>query len=75
VVGALTGDRLANNQPQQYQVVPREVTSCRTVNDMQQRLTGYRVTYDWRGQEYTTFMRDNPGRDMRVRVSVEPVVR
>jgi uncharacterized protein YcfJ len=75
VVGALTGDSLANNQPQQYQVVPREVTSCRTVNDMQQRLTGYRVTYDWRGQEYTTFMRDNPGRDMRVRVSVEPVVR
>jgi len=75
VVGALTGDRLANNQPQQYQVVPREVTNCRTVNDVQPRLTGYRVTYDWRGQEYTTFMRDNPGRDMRVRVSVEPVTR
>ena len=75
VVGALTGDRLANNQPQQYQVVPREVTNCRTVADMQPRLTGYRVTYDWRGQEYTTFMRDNPGRDIRVRVSVEPVVR
>jgi uncharacterized protein YcfJ len=75
VVGALTGDRLANSQPQQYQVVPREVTSCRTVNDVQPRLTGYRVTYDWRGQEYTTFMRENPGRDIRVRVSVEPVVR
>jgi uncharacterized protein YcfJ len=75
VVGALTGDRLANNQPQQYQVVPREVTSCRTVNDIQPRLTGYRVTYDWRGQEYTTFMRDNPGRNLQVRVSVEPVVR
>jgi uncharacterized protein YcfJ len=76
VVGALTGDRMANgNQPQQYEVVPRDVTSCRTVNDVQPRLTGYRVTYDWRGQEYTTFMRDNPGRDMRVRVSVEPVTR
>ena len=75
VVGALTGDRLANNQPQQYQVVPREVTNCRTVNDVQARLTGYRVTYDWHGQEYTTLMRDNPGRDMRVRVSVEPVTR
>jgi uncharacterized protein YcfJ len=75
VVGAITGDRMANNQPQQYEVVPREVTSCRTISDMQARLTGYRVSYDWRGQEYSTFMRSNPGPTLQVRVSVEPVVR
>lgn len=75
VVGAITGDRMANSQPQQYEVVPREVTSCRTVNDVQPRLTGYRVNYDWRGQQYSTFMRDNPGPTLQVRVSVEPVVR
>lgn len=75
VVGALVGDRIANQGREQYQVVPREVTSCRTVNEAQTRLTGYRVDYDYRGQHYTTFMRDNPGPHLQVRVSVEPVVR
>lgn len=75
VVGALAGDRIANQGREQYQVVPREVTSCRTVNEAQTRLTGYRVNYDYRGQQYSTFMRDNPGPSLQVRVSVEPVVR
>jgi uncharacterized protein YcfJ len=74
VVGALAGDRIARGN-EQYQVVPREVTSCRPVNDVQTRLTGYRVNYDYRGQNYTTFMRDNPGPNLQVRVSVEPVGR
>jgi uncharacterized protein YcfJ len=74
VLGALAGDRIARGN-EQYQVVPREVTSCRTVNDVQNRLTGYRVNYDYRGQHYTTFMRDNPGPSLQVRVSVEPVGR
>jgi uncharacterized protein YcfJ len=74
VVGALTGDRIANGDRQdQYVEVPREVTSCRTVSDTQSRLTGYRVGYDYHGQHYTTFMRDNPGPNLQVRVSVEPV--
>lgn len=75
VVGALAGDRMANQGRDQYQVVPREVTSCRTVTEAQTRLTGFRVHYDYRGQQYSTFMRDNPGPNLQVRVSVEPVVR
>jgi uncharacterized protein YcfJ len=76
VVGALAGDHLANrDRVEQYEVVPREVTSCRTVNDVQTRITGYRVTYDYRGQHYTTIMGENPGPNLQVRVSVEPVVR
>ncbi len=74
VIGAFAGDRVANNGYQeQYQVVPREVTSCRTVNEVQNRIAGYRVTYDYRGQLYTTLMRDDPGRELQVRVSVDPV--
>lgn len=74
VVGAFAGDRVANgNRQEQYQVVPREVTSCRTVNDVQTRIAGYRVTYDYRGQHYTTSMRENPGPNLQVRVSVDPV--
>jgi uncharacterized protein YcfJ len=76
VVGALTGNHIANGgRQEQYQVVPREVTSCRTVNDVQARLTGYRVDYDYRGQQYSTFMHENPGPNLQLRVSVEPVVR
>ena len=85
VVGAFAGDRLGNQgqwQPQyqqqyqqQYQEVPREVTRCRTVSDVQTRITGYRVNYEYRGQAYSTLMRENPGHQLPVRVTVEPVER
>jgi uncharacterized protein YcfJ len=75
VVGAFAGDRISNgNRPQQYVEVPREVTSCRTVNDVQTRLTGYRVGYEYRGQHLTTFMTEHPGTQLQVRVSVDPMV-
>ena len=76
VVGAFAGDRLANqDRREQYEEVPRQVTSCRTVNDVQTRITGYRVGYDYRGQHYTTMMREDPGPSLQVRVSVDPVAR
>ena len=51
----------------------REVTSCRTVSDVQTRINGYRVNDAYRGQSYSTPMRDNPGRQLQVRVSVERI--
>jgi uncharacterized protein YcfJ len=76
VVGAFTGDRMANGErTDQYEEVPREVTSCRTVSDVQTRITGYRVNYEYRGQHYTTLMHENPGASLQVRVSVDPIVR
>ena len=62
-----------DNGQQQYEQVPREVTQCRTVNDVQTRINGYRVGYEYRGQHYTTMMHENPGPNLQVRVSVEPV--
>jgi len=75
VIGAITGDRLQNNgQPQQVvQAPPREVRNCRTVADVQQQLTGYRVTYEYRGNQYQTVMREQPGQSLPVRVSVTPL--
>jgi len=75
VIGALTGDRLQNSgQPQQIvQAPPREVRNCRTVADVQQQLTGYRVTYEYRGNQYQTVMREQPGQSLPVRVSVTPL--
>jgi uncharacterized protein YcfJ len=89
VLGAFAGDRFDNrdqrgqyeqaqyNQTQyiqpQYENVQREVKECRVINETQARLTGFRVVYDYRGQQYTTFTRANPGNSLPVRVSVEPV--
>ncbi len=76
VVGALVGDRVGgNNRAPQYQVVPREVTTCNTVNEVQSRVNGYRVAYDYHGQVYNTVMPRDPGQYVQVRVSVDPVVR
>lgn len=76
VVGAFTGNNLANRDRwQQPEPLSREVTTCRDVDDVQSRLVGYRVTYDYHGQQYTTLMRENPGRFVPVRVSVDLVGR
>jgi uncharacterized protein YcfJ len=76
VVGALAGDHVANQgRAPQYQEAAREVKQCRTVNEVQTQLTGYRVNYEYRGQVYSTFMRENPGPTLPVRVSVVPVER
>ena len=83
VLGAIAGDRMENdgqggqrvqydNRP--YEVAQREVKSCRTVYDTQTRITGYRVAYEYRGQNYTTFMHTNPGNSLPVRVTVDPIV-
>ena len=75
VVGAIAGDRIAghNDRYEQVQDTPRQVSRCQMVNDVQPRLTGYRVAYDYRGQTYSTVLPQNPGPYLQVRVSVDPV--
>ena len=51
------------------------VQTCQTVNDMQQRLTGYQVAYEYRGQEFVALLPQDPGPRLQVRVSVDPVLR
>jgi uncharacterized protein YcfJ len=41
-------------------------------NDYEERIDGYRVTYDYNGREYTTEMPYDPGERIRVRVDVAP---
>ena len=72
IVGAIAGDRIANNNAVAAPET-REVRSCRTVYDQQNRLTGYRVIYDYRGMEQSTIMREQPGPTIPVRVSVTPL--
>ncbi len=80
VLGAMAGDRMENDGHRDHydnrrqEISQREVQRCRTVYDVQTRLTGYNVAYEYRGQNYTTFMRTNPGNRLPVRVSVDPIV-
>ncbi|MDH3978285.1 MAG: glycine zipper 2TM domain-containing protein [Gammaproteobacteria bacterium] len=39
----------------------------------EERIEGYRVTYRYQGRDYVTRMPDEPGKKIRVRVSVDPV--
>lgn len=73
VIGAIAGDRIANGARQPHAQTQREVRSCRTVYDQQQQLTGYLVTYEYRGHQYSTVMREQPGNSVPVRVSVTPL--
>jgi uncharacterized protein YcfJ len=73
VVGAIAGDRIASNGAVPFDQGQREVRTCRTVHEVQSRPIGYRVNYEYRGNQYTTVMRDQPGPTMPVRVSVTPL--
>lgn len=76
VAGGFVGNRItaSNYGYDMVQPAAQQVTRCQTVNEMQSRLAGYQVVYDYRGQSYTTLLRENPGANLQVRVSVEPVV-
>ena len=76
VVGAIAGDHVANRDQAGHSTCrTRRARSqqCRTVNEVQQQLTGYRVNYEYHGQLYSTITRENPGHSLPVRVSVVPV--
>jgi uncharacterized protein YcfJ len=76
-VGAVVGAFTLSNRDRWQQPEPtsREITTCRDVEDVQSRLVGYQVTYDYHGQQFTTLMQENPGRFVSVRVSVDLVGR
>jgi uncharacterized protein YcfJ len=52
----------------------RVVQRCATQyeRDYEERIDGYRVTYEYNGREFTTRMPYDPGKTMRVHVAVAP---
>lgn len=78
VIGAFAGDRVASRDragDRYEQLPPRQVQTCQTVNEVQQRITGYQVAYEYRGQQFSTVLPQDPGASLQVRVSVDPVLR
>ena len=77
IIGTLAGDRAESNSAQANAAPPtyseQAVRQCRTVDAWESRTTGYEVTYDYRGRNYTGFMSQDPGPRVRLRVSVDPI--
>src|SRR5690554_6745804 len=73
LAGAMIGRELSRG-PDEYRVDTEE--RCRTVNHrrIEERVIGYDVRYRYNGQEYVTRTDRDPGKRLRVRVSVTPVL-
>lgn len=80
IAGAVIGDKVAangglfasNDDHRDHDYRGREPQRCRTVDHYENRLTGYRVVYEYAGRNYTTVMQNQPGRQIPVQVSVVP---
>jgi uncharacterized protein YcfJ len=77
VAGAIIGSsvgydnaRRTSGSPDEEVVVQR--CQVRYEDQYEERIDGYRVTYEYNGREYTTRMPYDPGKEMRVRVAVAP---
>lgn len=74
IAGAMVGDRVENNgRNVPGGVQEQAVRQCRMVEAIESRTSGYDVTYEYRGQTYTSLMSRDPGNRVRLRVSVEPL--
>ena len=66
--GAIVGDNIDNDG--RRPAGPRIEQRCRTVDNWSKRLSGYDVAYRYHGQTFTAFMPYDPGRTVKVDVSV-----
>jgi uncharacterized protein YcfJ len=71
-IGAIVGDRLGSrgDHDEYYE---REVRRCRNVDNIEDRLTGYRVAYEYQGRSYVTTLPYDPGPRLPVHVDVAPI--
>ncbi len=78
LIGAAVGSDSARrrNNGESYDEVQygRPVQRCETTmrEHQEERIDGYRVVYRYNGQKYATQMPYDPGREIRVRVDVQP---
>jgi uncharacterized protein YcfJ len=78
LLGAAVGNEVgkANAAPPSYHEEIAYVDRCevRQISRTEERIDGYRVTYEYKGETFTTHMPYDPGKHLRVRISVAPVV-
>lgn len=76
VLGHSIGRDIVRGRNSQNQQVFETVERCKTVYEQvqEERLVGYQVTYLYEGQERSVRADSDPGEQIRVRISVEPVL-
>ncbi|HSS45916.1 MAG TPA: glycine zipper domain-containing protein [Burkholderiales bacterium] len=72
VIGAIVGDRISRNADYGGDSY-HEVRRCNVVDSYESRLAGYHVVYEYAGRTYTALLPYDPGRELHVRVNVDPV--
>ena len=83
VIGGLIGNQVDRDQGRvgpggrysEVERVPveRNVERCRTVQEVREATLGYDVKYEYGGRTFITRLDRDPGRNLRVNVSVDPV--
>lgn len=68
--GAVVGDRWNDRGDRYTTTETRPVENCRTVDNYNQRISGYDVTYRYQGKEFTTRLPYDPGNWLTLNVSV-----
>ncbi|MFZ2507023.1 MAG: glycine zipper 2TM domain-containing protein [Steroidobacteraceae bacterium] len=74
LVGGAIGNNLSHQRHGDYYGRERLVERCEVHyrDSWDERIDGYRVTYEYAGREYTTRMPYDPGERVRIRVDVRP---
>jgi uncharacterized protein YcfJ len=76
VAGAIVGANVGYDSAARRSSTVREETvqrcEVRYEREYEERVEGYRVTYEYNGREYTTRLPYDPGERIRVRVAVAP---
>lgn len=76
VAGAVIGSRIGYDSATKGRTTVEEqvVERCavRYETEYEERIEGYRVTYEYNGREYTTRLPYDPGKRIKVRVAVAP---
>ena len=83
VIGGLLGNQVDRDQGNvrpgerytEVERVPvdRDVQRCRVVEEVREAAVGFDVRYEYAGRQFTTRMPQDPGRNLRVRVDVQPI--
>jgi uncharacterized protein YcfJ len=79
VIGSAIGHDVAQRNATRYggsdemRAVDGQRCEVRYIEHVEDRVDGYRVTYQYNGRTYTTQMPRDPGATLRIRVNVAPV--
>lgn len=69
-VGAATGAVIGDRLDGRYADGPHQIERCQTTDNQRRVIAGYDVRYRYQGQDYSTRLPYEPGRHVRLRVSV-----